>query len=435
MGHAVARKVDQDRFMFARGGDHWVTRFQCDLCHFRNIQGRDPREESGIDSLLLRCIRRANLDAMWSREASTIRGLHGELLRMSRKAKTLGINPRRFYPAMGPLPVEDKDGMGVACCVLMRSLDGGKNESTVQFKTASFSRTAYGNMWHASAHGGLNAVVVRDTAKMFHTSCPTFGDWYERFTLGMHKRMGDLTIQDEAMSVELLLAVLELFERDFGLAGDDLELQADVIFPAAFCVVGFCAGLRGEEIPLMDLCETAKLFDVGMNHADPDLRHVIVPLIGRFKTETGEKTHLMPLVPVTTSGIPVARWVKRVLDWYHTMGITRGPVFRDKDNEPVRASDYDFDICTRIAEVQANRPGLVQPEVDVFDRYSMRRSLRRGSDSQAIAQGVDAVDIELNNRWRLQEQAKGRKPKMRMIQHYADVRILLPALLRYSRAL
>jgi hypothetical protein len=32
-------------------------------------------------------------------------------------------------------------------------------------------------------------VVVRDTAKMFHTTCPTHGDWFERFSKGMHERM------------------------------------------------------------------------------------------------------------------------------------------------------------------------------------------------------------------------------------------------------
>ena len=179
MGEYIVRGKDRDHFMCVRGGDHWVTRFQCDLCHFRNLQGRNPRDNSGIDSLLLRCIRRANLDALWSRETGTVRGLHGEILRMSRKAKILGLNPERFYPTMGPLPVKDIDGMAVACCVLMHSLDEGKNEDTVQFKTANFSRTAYGNMWHASAQGGLAAVVVRDTTKMFHTSCPTFSDWYE----------------------------------------------------------------------------------------------------------------------------------------------------------------------------------------------------------------------------------------------------------------
>jgi len=259
--------------------------------------------------------------------------------------------------------------------------------------------------------------------------------WYERFSLGMHKRMGDLCIQDEAMSMELLLAILELFERDFATAGNNLDDQAEVIFPAGFCVVGYCAALRGEEIPLMDLLTTVRYFQPCMNHEDPALRHFIVPLIGRFKTETGEKTHLMPLAPVTASGVNAAIWVERILTWYELKGITRGPVFRDEEGEPVRTSDYDFEICERIEEVQRTRTGLVDPDLDVHARYSMRRSLRRGSDSQAIAKKIPQLDIELNNRWRQQEKAKGRQPQRSMIHRYADVRILLPALLRYSQSL
>jgi hypothetical protein len=51
----VARAVDEDgmemedprdefRFMQARNGDNLITPFQCDLCHFRNLLGRDPVE-------------------------------------------------------------------------------------------------------------------------------------------------------------------------------------------------------------------------------------------------------------------------------------------------------------------------------------------------------------------------------------------------------
>jgi len=79
---------------------------------------------------------------------------------------------------------------------------------------------------------------------------------------------------------------------------------------------------------------------------------------------------------------------------------------------------------------------LIQADIDVFDVYSLHRSLRWGSNSQAIAQQVDPDDIDLNNRWRRVEQAGSRKATFqKMRQHYADVRILLPALLRYSRAL
>ena len=35
---AVIDAKDYDRFVVARAGDHLMVQFQCDLCHFRNIQ-------------------------------------------------------------------------------------------------------------------------------------------------------------------------------------------------------------------------------------------------------------------------------------------------------------------------------------------------------------------------------------------------------------
>jgi hypothetical protein len=59
---------EKDRFRVGRDGDHWICPFQCDLCHFQNVQRRppgcDPRDE-----YFLLCIRRANLDALWASRA------------------------------------------------------------------------------------------------------------------------------------------------------------------------------------------------------------------------------------------------------------------------------------------------------------------------------------------------------------------------------
>ncbi len=63
---------EEKRFLEARDGDNLVTPFQCDRCHFINIMGREPLEDLSTDLRMLKCIRRANLDAFWSREAGTI---------------------------------------------------------------------------------------------------------------------------------------------------------------------------------------------------------------------------------------------------------------------------------------------------------------------------------------------------------------------------
>eukprot|EP00978_Attheya_sp_CCMP212_P026979 scaffold89845_cov24-Attheya_sp.AAC.1 len=62
---------DSFRFKFARDGDHLMCPFQCDLCQFINVKKRHPANLPGDDMLLL-CIRRANLDACWARESSTV---------------------------------------------------------------------------------------------------------------------------------------------------------------------------------------------------------------------------------------------------------------------------------------------------------------------------------------------------------------------------
>ena len=64
--------------------------FQCDLCHFRNIQHRDP-SNSGQDKTLLLFIRQANLDAMWSHEPGTVYRNLQEARLMARFADSLGI--------------------------------------------------------------------------------------------------------------------------------------------------------------------------------------------------------------------------------------------------------------------------------------------------------------------------------------------------------
>lgn len=60
------------RFKTARNGDHMICPFQCDMCHFHNIQKRDPIQENHQDELLGKTIRRAILDSLWARESSTV---------------------------------------------------------------------------------------------------------------------------------------------------------------------------------------------------------------------------------------------------------------------------------------------------------------------------------------------------------------------------
>lgn len=436
-GYMVVLEKDKTRFLFGRAGDHLLTTFQCDTCQFRNIKGRSPNT-TGADELLLKFIRRATLDSFWAREPGTVNNTRREIMGIRTKAIILGMDPDVILPIMGPFPVTDKQGMGLACCLLLRTLDEGRNEDTVQFSTALKLKTSYANMWRASLHGSESSVIARDVTKLFTTTCPTHGEWFERFQKGLHERMGDLVKQDLGISINLMHALMDRYEVPWEVAGNNRKCQQETLFPALFCIVAFCCALRGEEVPMMSLTGVIQHLEEAINHATP---HVVIALVGRFKNETSEQNHLMPIVMTTKSGLQPGKWVIRMVNWYKEGGITTGWVFRKgelnqwTESTKGRQSDVENDILSEIVHVQNVTEGIVGTKVDVFDEYGLSRSFRRGSDTHAINQKVDTSDIERNNRWRSVENAKAKQPKLRMIHHYTEVSLSLPALLRYSQAL
>jgi len=141
---------------------------------------------------------------------------------------------------------------------------------------------------------------------------------------------------DEAISMETMLELMRIFERDLEKTRTgSLEEQAEVLFPALFVVLGYCAALRGEEVPMMDLKGAKTLFEVGTNHPDKTLRHVVIPLTGRFKNETGEMYHIILVVLETASGLKPGVWMARMLDWFEKQGVSSGWVCRDHDGQQV----------------------------------------------------------------------------------------------------
>jgi len=209
-------KVNENRLLNARNGDHLMTSFQCDLCVFRNLTGRNPIEHSPRDRLLQCCIRRCNLDALWGRERATVdanrRGVH-KLLELWKK---VGIIPN--LPRLGPYPVEDKLGYSVAIAMLLKSLEEGKYASYQQFEVIRSLRSSFSNLYLASMEGAYcQRLVGRDTTKLFLTESPTQSIFFERFATGCKRRMGQEVRQDLAISLEVMHALMQELEKDCGL--------------------------------------------------------------------------------------------------------------------------------------------------------------------------------------------------------------------------
>ena len=64
----------EGRYEKGRTGYHTLTHFQCDLCHFRIMNGIDPTNARQEYERLMIAIKRASLHAFWSREPGTVRG-------------------------------------------------------------------------------------------------------------------------------------------------------------------------------------------------------------------------------------------------------------------------------------------------------------------------------------------------------------------------
>ena len=419
---------EMNRFKRGRNGDNLMTPFQCDKCHFVNMQKRNPSLHSVKDRYLMKLIWRANLDACWAREPSTVAANLGQARKMEKIGGEIGLDS--VSPRMGPFPEEDTFGMKIACTILHRTLDPGKHEDNIQFSTARKIRSAYSNVYHSSRMLKEVSVMAFETNKLYETECPTYGYWFERFILGCHKRMGDIVVSDYALSKALYMELMRQVDEDWEDSYTDIERDKVASF-ACLLNFGYLCGLRGEEIMKTDVAGFLKYLDVGAE--DEDYPHVIVPLIGRLKGETGERYHMMVMARVTLSGIMAGRWADR-LGWSLLRRRKKnGFLFVDQKKNQAKIGQYDDEFTERLTRIKMLKPHLFEPGLNIVDAYSLRRSLPRGSTLEAINRGVPKDLIEMNNRWRKFENSKGRRPGLSMIAHYTEMKLMIASLWKYSR--
>lgn len=422
---------DASRYKVGRDGDHLVTSFQCDTCVFINLLRRPPICDSPRDSLTLCCIRRANLDALWGREPSTVNSTVQAVSKTVSLLGALGIEPE--YPALGPFPVGDQLGYGVAVAMLLKSLEPGRYDDYQQFETIRKLRSGYHNVYMSSVAGAASLRSVSgEKAKQFLNVCPTHSSWFEHFAIGCLRRMGQEVRQDRAISLPLMHALMTLYEKEW-LAADDKHTRFSIASLASYCVVCFCGSFRGPEGFLVDLFGLRKYLETPRR--TDEAAYVIVPLLGRLKNEVGERYHLTPLCSTTSSGLEVEKWLRRLASVHEEFGRTKGPAFSTSSGSFARIKDFELDILDRIHTIQTQYPSIVPPDINVYEEYGLSRSFRRGSTSEARARKVDDRDVDLANRWRCFENSKGRRPRLAMHDHYSDIRLLIPALIRYSYGL
>ena len=427
----VEDQEEANKFRCARNGDHLLTPFQCDLCQFRNVFKREPMANVVTDEKAIIAIRRAILDTFWARTKNTVDRNRASV----KKLLEFGVGAYGLpdvLPPMGPHPIEDNWGMGIALIVLRKSLDKGKYAETVQYDTARRIRSAYSNVWGASIHCMTNGVMAKDTMKSFLTQCPTYSLWFERFMRGMHSRMGDDHRPDLALSKEVLHMIMTLLDEDYSEASTTMRKRY-IARMGLLLLSTYLAGLRGEEVPRIVRKYFIELNEESMNCGIP---HCVLPLYGRFKNEGNvPRCHLFRVCKRSKSGFDMEKWVLRVIQ--HERNSRTLYLFSTADGKKESAGKtYEAYLFNLLKEVQEKSHGLIPKKLDVEEAYGISRSGRRGGTTgaqNAPNEECNDQDIERNNRWRSEERAGSRKPSSSMIQLYTDSLYSLEADLRFSK--
>ena len=183
------RRKNTQKFLCARSGDAFFTSFQCDFCVFKNIKKRAPISSSQADTRFMSYIRRANLDAFWSRSPGTISGSLTGLRKIIRTAQEFDMSPS--IEPIGPWPVEDVQGMRLAITILRASQEPGRNDpSYTQFDTIRKISSAFGNHYEASLKAANSVWVLRsDKSNSFFTDSPARSEFFTRFMTGLKYRI------------------------------------------------------------------------------------------------------------------------------------------------------------------------------------------------------------------------------------------------------
>jgi hypothetical protein len=191
--------------------------------------------------------------------------------------------------------------------------------------------------------------------------------------------------------------------------------------------------LRGSEGFLLDLGGLNRKLSAGGD------KYVVVALLGQIKGESGDRAHLLPCVPITSSGIEIKTSLLRLLEFKRMRSCVVGPAISDLEGNVLSHRALNDSLLEILEELFDTHRELFPPSVadkeTLRTRVQVYRTLRRTSDTWALEQKVSQSDIDVVNRWKSLERAEGNRPHRPMRQHYAELELLLKPFLRYTWAM
>jgi hypothetical protein len=271
-------------------GDSLIVPFECDLCIFRKIQGINPQKGNAQDDITLACIRRANLDAFWSRAEPTVRGNLSNLRRIVDVSQSAGMHGP--FLSTGPLPNYDHCGYEMAVDMLLLSRRKGNHDgSHLQYETLRHYSTAYANFMRVSseATSSVKAMVDEKGRYTRFSEDPCGSVWYTRFKEGCKQRMGQDIRSNLAFFTEVVVAILKSITGKYKDASSKEEVCWWMTF-GAYVAFSYVLSLRVGEALLFDLSEIKKELEY------PDPRFLPILLYGKLNREVNGHRHVVPCI-------------------------------------------------------------------------------------------------------------------------------------------
>ena len=114
--------------------------------------------------------------------------------------------------------------------------------------------------------------------------------------------MGRLVKQNKALDVRILLKMLHNYDLELLSIKVSSTRKRFVKMVMTYFVISFVGALRGGEGLMLEATSLATYSQEGAREKVP---FVLIPLLGRFKGETGERNVLLPFAAITKSGIQV----------------------------------------------------------------------------------------------------------------------------------
>ena len=399
-------------------------------------------------SLYLKCIRRANLDSMNAKARTTVAHHLGFVRDAVKNAVSIGRTPH--FPERGPFPLEDSVGMGLAVDLLLKSIRAkGRIGKHIQFDTMRKGRSTFTMSWHSSPTGvSESKTFASSNLRVRSTSCPSQSDWFRDFLVGAQDRMGYDTVKQLDVPIRVVVRQLELIWADAEFE-TDLARRHTLIKTGALIAVLTAASLRGHEGFYLDVAGTLKRLPKGADGVLPggnltkrlftedeasNLPEVCICLLGKFKGENGERYHSIILANESSSGLRTRWWIEKLMEVCQAENRFSGSAFNEADGSPPSSSEYNALVRHYLALIAEEDDSGLEGDLDLT-RYGISRTYRKTSETRARRAGIPKDQVEVVNRWKTIERAKGRRPNLAMADHYANARELGTLTWRYSYAL